>query len=382
VGVLVGVEEASILSPGGLRLYAGERGLAEGGPGEGFWVRADAKGVSVYDRGGLLESGLSHVRILPAREGGEVTVNGAGYPGTVEAFPSPRQGLNVVNEVGLETYLRGVVPREIAHRSPQDLEAAKAQAVAARTYTVAHLGQYPGEGFDLEAGVRDQVYSGVTGRHPEADRAVSETAGLVILYEGKPIRANYASTCGGRTAGVEESFEHAPIPYLKSHEDRLGSEIACRASKYYRWEEVWTAEDLLRVLSRTVPAVLGQEWRGKRVLDVRVEERGGSGRAVRIRIRTDEASYEATKGAIRRVLELPGGRGPLWSTAFELVPTMRSGRLTQLAAKGQGWGHGVGMCQWGAMQLSREGQSFREILAHYYPDTKIARWTADGRTTD
>jgi stage II sporulation protein D len=115
------------------------------------------------------------------------------------------------------------------------------------------------------------------------------------------------------------------------------------------------------------------------VIEVRVLERGTSGRVTRLQIRSDAAVYEVTKGNIRRVLELSGGRGPLWSTAFELTPMERSGRLTQLTATGRGWGHGVGMCQWGAMQRSREGHSFRDILAYYYPGTRLARWTADGR---
>ena len=160
----------------------------------------------------------------------------------------------------------------------------------------------------------------------------------------------------------------------------MDGKIACRTSKYFRWEESWTGEQLLGILARTVPAVTGKPWVGKRLKDIEVTERGASGRAVRLRIRTDKATYDVERGAIRRVLLTPAG-GPLWSNAFELKLKMSDGKVKRATAKGQGWGHGVGMCQWGAMQLSRDGHGFRDILKHYYPGARLVSWGPEYQAT-
>jgi stage II sporulation protein D len=130
------------------------------------------------------------------------------------------------------------------------------------------------------------------------------------------------------------------------------------------------------MLARTVPAVTRKPWEGKSLRKVEVIERGPSGRALRLRVQTDKATYEIAKGAIRRVLLTRGG-SPLWSTAFELEAKTSGGKVKRLTAKGRGWGHGVGMCQWGAMQLSREDHAFRDILQHYYPGTQLKSWYRD-----
>ena len=355
-------------------IVSDDRGvMLSGKAGETCAVRLDGKQVRIYTGNGeLLGLADGTLRIAGDDERAEIAVDGARYPGTIEVRRSPRGGLNVVNALDVETYLRAVVPLEIGHAGDY-LEAAKAQAVAARTYTAGHMGQYPDEGFDLEAGVQDQVYGSIDRRHADADRAVEETRGLILVHDGKPIRANYSSTCGGRSASLEEGFGAEGVPYLRSRLDEVDGKIACRTSKYYRWEESWSGEQLFGILARTVPSVIGKPWVGKRLRDIEVTERGASGRAVRLRIRTDKASYEVERGAIRRVLLTTAG-GPLWSNAFELKLKRVDGRVKRVTAKGQGWGHGVGMCQWGAMQLSRDGYGFHDILKHYYPGARLVSW--------
>jgi stage II sporulation protein D len=102
-------------------------------------------------------------------------------------------------------------------------------------------------------------------------------------------------------------------------------------------------------------------------------ERGKSGRIVRLRIITDEAQYEVERYAIRQLLETTGGRS-LRSTAFEIEIWNKGERIRIMVARGRGWGHGVGMCQFGAMQLSLEGHDYRKILRHYYPGAKLEQW--------
>ncbi len=143
-----------------------------------------------------------------------VRVGGKAVRGEFELLPGVR-GVAVVNVVNLEQYLRGVVPAEMGPRAFPSLEALKAQAVAARTYAVAHLDDHPGEGYDLCDSQACQVYGGVGAEHPLSDRAVLETAGEVATWQGRPIDAMYHSTCAGHTEDAGALFPDRAAPYLK-----------------------------------------------------------------------------------------------------------------------------------------------------------------------
>jgi len=146
-----------------------------------------------------------------------VKLNGKAYRGKLEVLVNSRGSLTVVNVVPLEDYLLGVVPSELS--LPQ-LEAQKAQAVAARTYAVANIGGYGTKGFDMVPTVWSQVYKGVSIETAMGTRAVRETRGIVATYQGKPIMAYFTSTCGGRTENSENIFDHAE-PYLRGVECSL-----------------------------------------------------------------------------------------------------------------------------------------------------------------
>jgi len=137
------------------------------------------------------------------------------YRGALEIFGNTRHTLTVVNELPLETYLLGVVPNELSPASFGQLEALKAQAVAARTYIHRNMGQYKKEGYDICATDACQVYFGALTEDPLATQAVGETHGVIAVYEGKPINALYSSTCGGRTEDAGHIFQEK-VPYLVS----------------------------------------------------------------------------------------------------------------------------------------------------------------------
>ena len=379
VALFTQVSDVQVGSTESFAMGDGDGTIAIGAESDVISIRRDGTRIALYTANGeLMDMAAGFLRIEPQSDGGLVTVNGARYPGAIEIVPaSTGGGLQVINVIDVETYLRGVVPLEMGMKGIGLLEAAKAQAIAARTYVAGHMGQYTKEKFDLYAGVTDQVYGPVDRRHPDADLAVAQTRGLILVYQGKPIRANYASTCGGNIAGVEESFPSAPISYLRSHEDRFGNEIACRTSRFFRWDASWTGDELKQVLSHTVPRVLGKPWKGSGVKQIEILGTGTSGRALRLRVTTDEESYVAEKGAIRQLLESPRGQ-PLRSTNFEMEVVRRGDRVRQLTLHGRGWGHGVGMCQWGAMQLSQEGVTFNRILGHYYPGADLKSWYPTG----
>ncbi|HKR61425.1 MAG TPA: SpoIID/LytB domain-containing protein [Pyrinomonadaceae bacterium] len=146
-----------------------------------------------------------------------VRYNNRPYRGRIEVFANPRGSLTVVNVLGLEDYVRGVVANELSPGGYPALEAQKAQAIAARTYALRNIGQFRAQGFDLLPTIRSQVYRGLSSEHPLSTRAVDETRGLIATYNGEPINALYTSTCGGRTESSENIFNDA-VPYLRGRE--------------------------------------------------------------------------------------------------------------------------------------------------------------------
>jgi len=144
-----------------------------------------------------------------------LTIADKPYRTAARVFINPRGTYNVINELNMEDYLRGVVPAEMGPKIYDEVEALKAQAIAARTYAVRNLGQFKREGYDICAGPACQAYNGFSGEDPLTDRAVRETAGLVATYNGQPIDALYTATCGGETSDVGTMFPGRNEPYLK-----------------------------------------------------------------------------------------------------------------------------------------------------------------------
>ncbi len=139
------------------------------------------------------------------------------YRGRIEVFTNLRGNLTVVNELGLEDYVKGVVANELSPGGYPAIEALKAQAIAARTYALKNRGQFMSQGFDILPTTRSQVYRGLTSENPLSTRAVDETRGVIATYNGEPINALYTSTCGGRTEDSEKIFNDA-VPYLRARE--------------------------------------------------------------------------------------------------------------------------------------------------------------------
>lgn len=168
----------------------------------------------VDDEGdGYTVNGAS-ILVMPV-SGESIAIGDKPYRTAARVLINPRGLLNVVNELNLEDYLRGVVPAEMGSKIYDEIEGLKAQAVAARTYAVRNLGQFAGEGFDICPGPACQAYKGFSGEEPLTDQAVRETAGLVMTFDGKPIDALYTSTCGGETSDVGTMFPGRNEPYLR-----------------------------------------------------------------------------------------------------------------------------------------------------------------------
>ena len=197
---------------------AAQRTLAGLGMG-GSWIVSERAGLR--EAALRVELGEGEKRIegrwlrVRSRHGDGILTHLGRYRGNILVYLNDRGALNLINELPLEEYLRGVVPRELGPEVYPSLEALKAQAVAARTYTVRNLGEFAGEGYDICATPRCQVYAGMDAEHVLSDRAVSETADEVLVHGGRPIDALYSSTCGGHTEDVAIIFPLKSEPYLK-----------------------------------------------------------------------------------------------------------------------------------------------------------------------
>ncbi|HZH90298.1 MAG TPA: SpoIID/LytB domain-containing protein [Pyrinomonadaceae bacterium] len=178
-----------------------------------------ARGLVVYAGGtSPLMDSRAPVTFAPGEANAPLRFNEKPYRGRLEVFTNLNGSLTVVNVLGLEDYVRGVVPNELSPGGYGALEALKAQAVAARTYAVSNRGQFTAAGFDLLPTIRSQVYGGLSTEHPLSTRAVEETRGMIATYRGEPINALYTSTCGGRTENAENIFGGAAVPYLHGRE--------------------------------------------------------------------------------------------------------------------------------------------------------------------
>jgi stage II sporulation protein D len=312
------------------------------------------------------------LRIRPPA-GHALAMDGIAYRGWIEVYPDGRGTLTAVNLVDLEEYLLGVVPLEIGDPGAAGFEAVMAQAVAARTYTVSHLGRWPEQGFDLYGDVRDQAYGGVAAERPPASKAVAATTGLVATYRDKLIGAYYSAACGGTTAAVEETWAFPPEDYLRARQDRRGGADFCRESKHYRWEERWPAAEFMQLITRYLTAEFGGSVPEGELEDVRVTERNSSGRVRKLVVRAGGREYTMRGDRVRWVLRRPGGGAILRSSSIDLELIRRGGQVVEVVARGAGNGHGVGLCQTGAIQMAREGYDYPEILGHYYPGIRLTR---------
>ena len=213
------------------------------------------------ERGETISSDLDEINIIPRGNKNRLHFSGKRYRGMMKLAPAG-QTIKVVNVLYIEDYLRGVVPPEIGPRIDEELEAIKAQAVAARTYTMAHLQQYGGEPYDMKSSVADQVYEGADAEVKLVNKAIDETGGRVAMYHDDFITAYYQSTCGGMTDNIEAVWDKKELPYLKAVDDSS----ACSWSKYFNWKEVYTEPQLRARIEQYLTTEKGREIHLGRIL--------------------------------------------------------------------------------------------------------------------
>lgn len=373
VGLAQGVGSASVSCGGPLVVSVFADSVSTLPSKGGEWVfQAVAGGISGSGPGGRFRLDDGTIRLRP-QQLEPLEFEGVAYRGEIEIFSAGPGSLAVANVVDVESYLRGVVPKEIGPRPLSEVEAVKAQAVAARTYAVKSGGKRAGGSFDVLPTVEDQVYGGMPGESDVCDAAILATAGLILEHGGEPIDAYFHANCGGRTEAIQEVWELGGRPYLVSIWDTPGGSTRqgaafCFHGPNFTWTESWSADEIEALVREHLASVASTPVRGPMgiVRDLRVTERAPSGRVRWLEVATDAGTYRVFGDRVRWLLRRPGSGRILRSAWFDLKVRYSGGRVAGVEAEGRGYGHGIGMCQHGALEMAREGRKYDEILGHYY----------------
>jgi len=360
----------SVTDVAGTVIASGRGAVTVQRSGNGLLVRSDASGSSQKVAGDA---------VIEAASGAPLSVGGVWYAGRMRAHLNETGGLDLINVVALETYLEGVVPHEIGEPGPEGYAAVQAQAVAARTYALSRMGMYAlTRAFDVEAGVMDQVYKGTEKQSRLASAAVRDTRGMVLRFGGALCETYYSATCGGHTSDIRHVWPDRPsAPYLYGSRDADAGGAGgsyCAAARNFRWRYSFTGRNLGDTVRKTLPTVLAADpARVGDLVNVRVLERSPSGRVRRIEIVTSRDNFVAEGDRIRRVFMLDVARGRILpSTLFDVETRMDGERVGWVSFVGGGNGHGVGLCQNGAIGMAKRGFSYPMILDHYYPGATAA----------
>lgn len=294
------------------------------------------------------------------------------YRGHLEIIASPAGELTAVNVVGVEDYLRGVLPYELGTVDRAALEALKAQAVAARTYVFKRMLNAPNGDFHVHSDVQDQVYRGVKSEYLLSDRAIRETRGMALLFRDSLAHCFYHSTCGGRTASRHEVWGGDSSAYLISRPDLDPSGTPwCRASRYSEWKQEWGLPQLAGILKRNLASagVTGKPGFSK-VLRLEVASRASCGRIKLLRIVTDQGDVMVKGDKVRWALRPAGAEERILPSAWFDVKVTDGRAVSQ----GKAFGHGIGLCQVGTIARAKAGQDFRAIMSAYYAGTELVEF--------
>lgn len=364
--------EARVSSSGRWRILAadGRTVVALTEPGERWVVQRDRGSLSAQREDSRPVSAReSSLIVRPLDADGTIETGGRRWRGELVITPTS-DGVTVINRLPMDDYLKGVVPLEIGTGSLADAAAVEAQAVTARSYAVTHLA--PGRPYDMRATVQDQVYGGAGAETAVSSRAVERTSGLVLLFGGRVVNAPYHATCGGSTAEPQDAWRTGPEAYLTRVSDQIPgtSRFYCDAAPRYRWTRTFSRDELRQSVDRYARTLARGSAFGGAVRAVRVASVTPAGRVGVLTVDTDRGPLTLRGNEIRDALRLPSGE-ILYSTYFSVEAESGRGGVESLTLRGGGNGHGVGMCQAGAIGRARAGQDFRTILRTYYSGTTV-----------
>ncbi|MGC8579982.1 MAG: SpoIID/LytB domain-containing protein [bacterium] len=306
--------------------------------------------VSAGNNGIIVNKALYPARLITLLfAGGTIKINNNLFRGHLEIANIDNEHLIVINEVNLEAYVAGLINAEMPHNWP--IEALKTQAVVARTYALwqkeRHLNQY----YDMDANFMDQVYLGADSEDTRGWEAVNATRGQIITYDGKPILAMYHSICGGETENSEDAIGYK-YPYLRAVKCNF-----CKIAPNFYWHYTIGFKSLTYKL-------IARGYNLSEVYGFQILKRSKTQRVMIARIITNRGYLDLDGVTLRSII----GYDRLRSTLFWFHINN-----DEIIFNGRGFGHGVGMCQWGAYGMAKKGYNYKQIIHHYYTNVHIER---------
>lgn len=252
----------------------------------------------------------------------------------------------VINNVELESYLKGVVPNELSEEYP--LEALKAQAITSRTFALSNINKYKKLGYNLDDTTNCQVYRGIKSEAKSTNKAVESTEDIVALYNDKIANTIFGASSGGVTASVHEVWGGNKIGYLSSINDPYSTK--------YTWDYKIKTDEFIKKLQ--------QFKKFSQITAINIMESDSSGRVSKISIDTDAGQFTLKGVELRDLL----GTTKLKSTLFSVKYT-----VDNIEFSGKGYGHGVGLSQYGAVEMAKQGKDCSEIMKFYFPGIKLQK---------
>lgn len=293
------------------------------------------------------------IRLVSKDGGVHLRINGRRYKDNI--LVNLKNGkLTVINELGLEDYIDGILPKEVNPAWPAD--ALKAQAVISRTYVLKNLRKHEKDGFDICTETHCQVYGGVESEDKRTSDAVEATRGEVLVYKGELAQSLFHASCGGHTENPNcvWTWESNAPEYLKGVKDKF-----CSNSPHQYWKNSMSAESIRAKLVKSGYGV------GK-ITKIMMSGHDDSGRPAKLKITSSKGVLTITPAKFRMAIDP-------WIIKSAFITDIYS-RGNNFTFEGKGWGHGVGLCQWGANIMGEKGYDYKKILQFYYPGTEVEKW--------
>lgn len=328
----------------------------------GFYEITDSSGKNILFRGKNLKTTVTSYKggilmggeefkidrlLIKTPDSDVLTINGRNFRGDIEFIKTSSLKLTVVNHIDLEDYIKGILYHESSHYWP--MEALKAQAIVSRTYAVYQMQENKSRDYDVTSDIYSQVYGGFTSERYRTNKAVDETRGIILTYKDKAFPTFFHATCGGHTEDASMLW-NINIPPLKGIPCSF-----CKDSPHFSWHYVLSLKEVMDKL-------INAGFKITNIKDMQILGRDNSSRITDLKIISAKKDFKISAKDFRNII----GPNIIRSTNF----TVRI-ENNDLVFEGLGWGHGVGLCQWGAYFMAKKGYTAREILKYYYPQTDV-----------
>ncbi len=337
-----------------------------------IYIKSTDQGFKLFNSNRIFTFGFNDSLIISgSKKPYYFTYHNRKYSGDIILTRQTNNPIWIINKLNLESYLKGVVPAEIPTHKEIYIQADKAQAICARTYALNKINLNKSKLFHLYADVRSQVYGGLNIETSQGNSAVDGTKGVVIKYGANLATIYYHSTCGGMLESGSYFGSRDNQPYLQPYKDLLGNDFSCSASPYFRWQKQFTFNQLDSIIyaryGKGIKTIIVTDTTDI-YLRISILERTAGGRIQKLEVSYNDTTFELNGLDIRKFFTDSRGKY-LPSTMF----TISSIDDSTVVLKGGGYGHGVGMCQYGALSMSEKGFKYYHILYKYFRGTYLEK---------